>query len=90
LAAGRINPYARPPAGRMSESGQKRINYWTGVRAQFAVRNAGQLHEPDQCRGDLPWGIFAAMPNRARELERIPVMFEHSRRGAGNSCILWD
>jgi hypothetical protein len=24
------------------------------------------------------------------ELERIPVMFEHSRRGAGNSCILWD
>jgi predicted nucleic-acid-binding protein len=24
------------------------------------------------------------------ELERIPVMFEHSRRGGENSCILWD
>jgi hypothetical protein len=23
-------------------------------------------------------------------LERIPLMFEHSRHGAGNSCILWD
>jgi hypothetical protein len=22
-------------------------------------------------------------------LERIPVMFEHSRHGTGNSCILW-
>jgi hypothetical protein len=22
-------------------------------------------------------------------LERIPVMFERSLRGAGNSCILW-
>jgi predicted ATPase len=25
---------------------------------------------------------------KPRPLERIPIMFEHSRRGAGNSCIL--
>jgi Protein of unknown function (DUF416) len=40
---------------------------------------------------------FAAHPlardehrRQERDLERIPVMFEHSQRGAGNSCILLD
>ncbi len=27
-------------------------------------------------------------PGISTYLERIPVMFEHSQRGAGNSCIL--